>query len=178
MRLHIQSFSNKQTNKQTNNKLTNKQTNKRTHTHTLSLSLSRSLLSLLRAVVVSDLLLSLSQSTKAEGQRAKEGAAINKSLLTLGTVIRKLSAGNRGEHVPYRDAVLTRILQGSLGGNCRAAIICTISPAQQWADEVRASSLSLSLPFLFSHSLPLFFFFLHLPLSVPLYISPCPFVAL
>ena len=29
----------------------------------------------------------------AEGQRAKEGAAINKSLLTLGTVINKLSEG-------------------------------------------------------------------------------------
>ena len=31
--------------------------------------------------------------TGAEGQRAKEGAAINKSLLTLGTVINKLSEG-------------------------------------------------------------------------------------
>lgn len=31
--------------------------------------------------------------TGAEGQRMKEGAAINKSLLTLGTVINKLSEG-------------------------------------------------------------------------------------
>jgi hypothetical protein len=33
--------------------------------------------------------------TGAEGQRMKEGAAINKSLLTLGTVINKLSEGTQ-----------------------------------------------------------------------------------
>ncbi|CAD5175774.1 unnamed protein product [Musa acuminata subsp. malaccensis] len=62
------------------------------------------------------------------GARLKEGCHINRSLLTLGTVIRKLSKGRNG-HVPYRDSKLTRILQPSLGGNARTAIICTMSPA-------------------------------------------------
>ena len=48
----------------------------------------------------------------AEGQRLREAGSINKSLLTLATVIGKLgeSAHTRG-HVPYRDSTLTRILQ-------------------------------------------------------------------
>lgn len=32
-------------------------------------------------------------------------------------------------HVPFRDSKLTRMLQASLGGNSRTAIICTVSPA-------------------------------------------------
>ena len=31
-------------------------------------------------------------------------------------------------HIPYRDSKLTRILQPSLGGNAKTAIICTVSP--------------------------------------------------
>eukprot|EP00890_Picochlorum_soloecismus_P005045 jgi/Picsp_1/5541/NSC_02900-R1_protein len=75
--------------------------------------------------------------TGAEGQRMKEGAAINKSLLTLGTVINKLSEGAAasGAHIPYRDSKLTRILQPSLGGNAKTAIICAITPASQHAEE-------------------------------------------
>ncbi|KAL9692011.1 hypothetical protein QQ045_012442 [Rhodiola kirilowii] len=59
--------------------------------------------------------------------RLKEGCHINRSLLALGTVIRKLSEGNHG-HVNYRDSKLTRILQPSLGGNARTSIICTLKP--------------------------------------------------
>ena len=33
-------------------------------------------------------------------------------------------------HVPYRDSKLTRILQPSLGGNTKTAIICCITPAK------------------------------------------------
>lgn len=73
--------------------------------------------------------------TRAEGQRAKEGAAINKSLLTLGTVINKLSEGANGRHIPYRDSKLTRILQPSLGGNAKTAIICAITPAVPHIEE-------------------------------------------
>ena len=44
--------------------------------------------------------------------------------MTLGQVIQKLSSvGN--QHIPYRDSKLTRILQNSLGGNAKTAIICT-----------------------------------------------------
>ncbi|KAJ2805800.1 hypothetical protein H4R20_001952, partial [Coemansia guatemalensis] len=76
------------------------------------------------------------RQTGAEGQRLKEGAHINKSLLALGTVIGRLSedGGDRG-HVPYRDSKLTRILQPSLGGNAKTLIICTITPSPDYADE-------------------------------------------
>ncbi|CAL5376248.1 unnamed protein product [Camellia sinensis] len=69
-----------------------------------------------------------SQSLSA-GTRLKAGCHINRSLLTLGTVIRKLSKGRNG-HVPFRDSKLTHILQSSLGDNARTAIICTMGPRE------------------------------------------------
>ncbi|XP_057506273.1 kinesin-like protein NACK2 [Actinidia eriantha] len=75
--------------------------------------------------------------TNADGTRLKEGSHINRSLLTLSTVIRKLSGGKRNIHIPYRDSKLTRILQPSLGGNARTAIICTMSPALSHVEQSR-----------------------------------------
>ncbi|CAD5322593.1 unnamed protein product [Arabidopsis thaliana] len=79
--------------------------------------------------------------TGAEGVRLKEGSHINKSLMTLGTVIKKLSEGveTQGGHVPYRDSKLTRILQPALGGNANTAIICNITLASIHADETKSS---------------------------------------
>ncbi|XP_061350697.1 kinesin-like protein KIN-7F [Gastrolobium bilobum] len=68
------------------------------------------------------------------GARLREGSHINRSLLTLGSVIRKLSKERNG-HIPYRDSKLTRILHNSLGGNARTAIICTISPARSQVEQ-------------------------------------------
>ncbi len=76
--------------------------------------------------------------TGAEGIRLKEGAHINKSLLSLGTVISKLADGQDG-HIPYRDSKLTRILQPSLGGNARTAIICTVTPASRFVEETTST---------------------------------------
>ncbi|KAL8696001.1 MAG: hypothetical protein Q9224_003025 [Gallowayella concinna] len=68
-------------------------------------------------------------------ERRMEGAHINKSLLTLGTVIARLSgevdsSGNPtdkdGKHLPYRDSKLTRLLQPALSGNSLVSILCTI----------------------------------------------------
>ncbi|EPS66111.1 hypothetical protein M569_08665, partial [Genlisea aurea] len=81
--------------------------------------------------------------TMSAGTRLKEGSHINRSLLTLGTVIRKLSKGRSG-HVPYRDSKLTRILQTSLGGNARTAIICTMSPAHSHVEQSRNTLLFAS----------------------------------
>lgn len=69
----------------------------------------------------------------SEGSRLKEGGYINKSLMTLGTVINKLTEGaeRSGSHIPYRDSKLTRILQPSLGGNAKTSIICNVSPCEE-----------------------------------------------
>lgn len=73
------------------------------------------------------------------GDRRTEGAHINKSLLTLGKVIFALSEEKKGgkgaTHVPYRDSKLTRILQNSLSGNARVAVICTLNPSPGAVDE-------------------------------------------
>jgi centromeric protein E len=76
-----------------------------------------------------------SERAAEDKERRAEGAHINKSLLTLGTVIAKLS-GNRdkngnplsvdGKHLPYRDSKLTRLLQPALSGNSLISILCTI----------------------------------------------------
>uniref|UniRef100_G3VKC4 Centromere-associated protein E n=1 Tax=Sarcophilus harrisii TaxID=9305 RepID=G3VKC4_SARHA len=66
--------------------------------------------------------------TGAEGVRLKEGCNINRSLFILGQVIKKLSDGQAGGFINYRDSKLTRILQNSLGGNAKTLIICTITP--------------------------------------------------
>ncbi|KAJ4004254.1 Kinesin-like protein kip2 [Fusarium irregulare] len=82
-------------------------------------------------------LIDLAGSEKAaeSKERRQEGAHINKSLLTLGTVISKLSewkdkeakSGDKeGKHLPYRDSKLTRLLQGALSGNSLVSILCTI----------------------------------------------------
>ncbi|XP_019481417.1 PREDICTED: centromere-associated protein E [Hipposideros armiger] len=66
--------------------------------------------------------------TGAEGVRLKEGCNINRSLFILGQVIKRLSDGQVGGFINYRDSKLTRILQNSLGGNAKTRIICTITP--------------------------------------------------
>lgn len=82
-------------------------------------------------------LIDLAGSEKAaeSKERRQEGSHINKSLLTLGTVISKLSeqkekegkgADKDGKHLPYRDSKLTRLLQGALSGNSLVSILCTI----------------------------------------------------
>jgi centromeric protein E len=68
-------------------------------------------------------------------ERRTEGSHINKSLLTLGTVIARLSGDKDkdgkptdkdGKHLPYRDSKLTRLLQGALSGDSLVSILCTI----------------------------------------------------
>ncbi|GAX86368.1 hypothetical protein CEUSTIGMA_g13780.t1 [Chlamydomonas eustigma] len=74
------------------------------------------------------------KATSSRGQRM-EGSFINKSLLTLGTVINKLAAGH-ASHIPFRDSKLTRLLQNSLSGSgARIAIICNITPAAAQSEE-------------------------------------------
>lgn len=82
-------------------------------------------------------LIDLAGSERAadDKERRTEGAHINKSLLTLGTIISRLSEnkdknGNQtdkeGRHLPYRDSKLTRLLQPALTGNSLVSILCTV----------------------------------------------------
>ncbi|XP_020837777.1 kinesin-like protein KIF28P [Phascolarctos cinereus] len=72
------------------------------------------------------------KSSASEGDRLREGSRVNLSLTTLGNVISALAdvtMGKRVLHIPYRDSVLTRLLQSALGGNSKTIMIATISPA-------------------------------------------------
>ncbi|KAM9321236.1 kinesin heavy chain [Gastrophryne carolinensis] len=66
--------------------------------------------------------------TGAEGSVLDEAKNINKSLSALGNVISALAEGSKG-YVPYRDSKMTRILQDSLGGNCRTTMFICCSPS-------------------------------------------------
>ncbi|KAI7863335.1 kinesin motor domain-containing protein [Spinellus fusiger] len=90
------------------------------------------------AVRVSQLnLIDLAGSEKVtnDSERQKEGAYINKSLLTLGTVISKLTSGQTATHIPFRNSKLTRILQPALSGNARICVICTVNPSVSSKEE-------------------------------------------
>lgn len=78
--------------------------------------------------------------TGAEGARLKEGCAINVSLSALGNVISALASNadpacSKPMHVPYRDSILTQLLEASLGGNARTVMVATVSPVDYNHDE-------------------------------------------
>jgi len=76
--------------------------------------------------------------TGATGNRAKEGGKINQSLLTLSRVIHALGQdGNT--HKGFRDSKLTRILQPSLSGNAKMAVVCCITAAEKYLEETRST---------------------------------------
>ena len=66
--------------------------------------------------------------TGAIGKTLEEAKNINTSLTCLGKVINSLTDG-KSTHIPYRDSKLTRVLQDSLGGNSKTALIVTCSPS-------------------------------------------------
>jgi kinesin family protein 4/21/27 len=78
------------------------------------------------------------KKTKAEGQRQKEGIAINHGLLALGNVIAALGEENttgKSIHIPYRNSKLTRLLQDSLGGNSYTLMLSCVGPADSNIEE-------------------------------------------
>lgn len=100
-------------------------------------------------------LIDLAGSEKAADnkERRTEGSHINKSLLTLGTVIGRLShedekdekdgakSSEKGlKHLPYRDSKLTRLLQPALSGNSLVSILCTIQLSASGTSAAQASS--------------------------------------
>ncbi|CAK6975817.1 kinesin-1 heavy chain-like [Scomber scombrus] len=77
--------------------------------------------------------------TGAEGTVLDEAKMINKSLSALGNVISALAEGST--YVPYRDSKMTRILQDSLGGNCRTTMVICCSPSAFNDAETRSTLL-------------------------------------
>ncbi|KAM6119103.1 kinesin-like protein KIF19 [Phoenicopterus ruber ruber] len=77
--------------------------------------------------------------TQNRGQRMKEGAHINRSLLALGNCIKALSNQASTKYINYRDSKLTRLLKDSLGGNSRTVMIAHISPASTAFEESRST---------------------------------------
>ena len=73
--------------------------------------------------------------TQNKGERLNEGSNINKSLLTLGCVIKKLSKSKVPKFIPYRDSKLTRLLKDSLGGNSKTMLIVCITPKEVHYEE-------------------------------------------
>ncbi|XP_075139857.1 kinesin-like protein KIF19 [Leptodactylus fuscus] len=83
--------------------------------------------------------------TQNRGQRMKEGAHINRSLLALGNCITALcERGGNHTHINYRDSKLTRLLKDALGGNSRTVMIAHISPAAAAFEESRTTLIYAS----------------------------------
>ena len=69
--------------------------------------------------------------SEAVGQTLKEACGINKSLSTLGNVIKSLVdiADGKERHIPYRDSKLTFLLKNSFGGMSKCSFVANVSPS-------------------------------------------------
>ncbi|KAG3243059.1 hypothetical protein PI124_g12122 [Phytophthora idaei] len=79
------------------------------------------------------------KKARVYGRHISELKATNLSLSALGNCISALSKQSQQNqtsyHVPYRDSKLTRLLQSSLGGNAKTALVVTVTPAVTEAPE-------------------------------------------
>lgn len=78
------------------------------------------------------------KKSRAQGERLSEAKSINVSLSALGKCIHALT-DPKTTFVPFRDSKLTRILQDSLGGNCKTALIVNIGPSNRHVEETLSS---------------------------------------
>eukprot|EP00039_Didymoeca_costata_P028151 m.20157 g.20157 ORF g.20157 m.20157 type:complete len:881 (+) comp6765_c0_seq1:274-2916(+) len=79
------------------------------------------------------------KKTGSEGDRKQEAQHINSSLHELGNVVQALATGAGTGYIPFRNSVLTRVLQESLGGNCKTSLIICCSPYMKDQGETRAT---------------------------------------
>ncbi len=82
-----------------------------------------------------------SKSSGVTGKGLEEMKKINKSLSALGNVIFALTDSKGRSHIPYRDSKLTRLLEDSLGGNCKTTMISMISPSLDSFNETLSTLL-------------------------------------
>jgi ribosomal protein S15P/S13E len=76
----------------------------------------------------------LAQAGNANISLQKEMMNINTSLHVLGNCISALIESGR-KHIPYRDSVLTRLLQKTIGGNGKTILIATIREDTAYLEE-------------------------------------------
>lgn len=67
------------------------------------------------------------------GTQLKEATNINSSLLSFGNIVQALA--EKKKFIPYRDSKLTRILEDSVGGNCKTSLLVCCSPSAESSDE-------------------------------------------
>lgn len=82
------------------------------------------------------------EKVEAGTEYMAESSSINKSLFFLGKVIEKLSARDKrggaaddGEHVPFRDSKLTRLLSVHLGGNSQTGLLVALCPTEEAVEQ-------------------------------------------
>ena len=73
------------------------------------------------------------KKTLSEGVRFNEATNINTSLLAFGNVVQALAA--KRPHVPYRESMLTKLLESSLSGSSRTALLVCVAPEIEHAQE-------------------------------------------
>ncbi|CAM9145597.1 unnamed protein product [Ectocarpus sp. 4 AP-2014] len=96
-------------------------------------------------------------ATGAKGDRLREAANINKSLSTLGDVIKALAKkadsgrgsggggvssnnnSNSESFIPYRNSMLTWLLKDSIGGNSKTVMLAAISPVAEAYQETMST---------------------------------------
>nr|KYP32961.1 Kinesin-like protein KIF15 [Cajanus cajan] len=62
-------------------------------------------------------------------------AVVKLDCRNLINILAEVSQTGKQRHIPYRDSKLTFLLQESLGGNAKLALVCAISPAQSCRSE-------------------------------------------
>jgi Kinesin motor domain len=59
-------------------------------------------------------------------------------------ILGEISQSGKQRHIPYRDSKLTFLLQESLGGNAKLAMICAVSPSVKYTILYSASLFCIS----------------------------------
>lgn len=77
------------------------------------------------------------KKTFASGALLTESQQINLSLLELGNCISALASNK--SHIPFRNSTLTRLLQESLGGNCKTRLIVCVAPCRKDISETKGT---------------------------------------
>jgi kinesin family protein 5 len=82
------------------------------------------------------------RNTGARGKQLEQAKNINYGLSVLGAVLNALTDSKKAKRrangkgtIPFTESNLTRILQDSLGGNCKTALLCTGRPDDMFYGE-------------------------------------------